>query len=149
MNDCPPVLSFGILCSKQGWTYEWQNGKNPTLSKGTRRINLTPHHDVPMVFAARIEHVETDFDNARPAASSTTAGSSEGRPSAIEEEERTSESAREGRPSASSGGDEPTAARSPKAKGKGKQRQKQRIVKSKSRCLQVLGTTSSRTSRWT
>ena len=131
MQDCPAVLPLGILCSRQGWTYEWQNSKNPTLSKGSRRITLTPRHDVPMVFAARIEQVETDLDDAEPAGSSAAAGSSEGRPSAIEEEERTSDSAREGRPSASSGGDEPTAANRPKAKSKGGQRQKQRIVKSK------------------
>ena len=79
MQDCPAVLSLGILCSRQGWTYEWQTGKNPTLSKGSRRITLTPHHDVPMVFAARLEQVEIDIaDNVELAENSATVESSEG-----------------------------------------------------------------------
>ena len=83
-----------------------------------------------MVFAARTEQALTDTDDVSTAESSTATSSSQGRPSAREEEE-TSDSSREGGPSASSGEGEPTAVQSPKAKAKGTQRQKQRIVKSK------------------
>ena len=95
MQDCPPVLSLGRLCSRQGWNYQWLNGRKPTLSKGTRRITLTPNHDVPMVFAARTEQALTDTDDVSTAESSTATSSSQGRPSAREDEE-TSDSSREG-----------------------------------------------------
>ena len=83
-----------------------------------------------MVFAARTEQALIDTDDVSTAESSTATSSSQGRPSAREEEE-TSDSSREGGPSASSGEGEPTAVKTPKAKAKGTQRQKQRIVKSK------------------
>ena len=130
MNDCPPVLSLGILCTKQGWTYEWQNGKLPILSKGTKMITLTPNHDVPMIFAARTETQNVNMDEARAAADSIAAGSDEGRPSASQNEESTSEPLHGDQPSASSSGEEPPAVARPKAKSKGP-RQKQRFVKSK------------------
>ena len=150
MDNCPAVLSLGILCSKQGWNYEWRFGHNPTLSKGTRRITLTPHHDVPMVFAARLGQgvtpcSEDDGDVHDPAARS----SGEGRPSAVNEAQKASDIADEGQPSQAGEG-RPCAPGQPSHTGegrpcaplvedepkiatrqKGKQRQKQRIVKSK------------------
>ena len=140
MDDCPAILSLGILCSKQGWSYEWHYGKNPILSKGTKRIILTPHHDVPMVFAARPEQGATPcIDDDGPIHDPAARSSGEGRPYAAEEAVNASDiasggtpsQAGEGRPYAPSDEDGPTVATRPKAKSKGKQRQKQRIVKSK------------------
>ena len=31
MNNCPPALSLGLLCSEEGWTYIWNHGENPVL----------------------------------------------------------------------------------------------------------------------
>ena len=75
MDDCPAILSLGILCTRQGWTYEWQNGKSPTLSKGTRRITLTPFHDVPMVFAAPKEQGVTPCEEDVEVADNSAAAS--------------------------------------------------------------------------
>ena len=75
VEDCPAVLSLGILCGKQGWNYEWRNGDHPTMSKGSTNITLTPHHDVPMIFAA-----QTDENAERSTLGSTSSSSCQGRP---------------------------------------------------------------------
>ena len=138
MDDCPAILSMGNLCSQQGWTYEWKNGQSPTLSKGTRRITLTPFHDVPMVFAARQEQGVTPCEEeVRPAGSSTDVCPREGRSSTTEEAGHVSDivgegrplQAGEGRPCASADGDGPDPAI--RSQRKSTQRQKQRIVKSR------------------
>ena len=83
VDDCPALLSLGILCGKQGWNYEWKSGKNPTLSKGKTRITLTPSHDVPMVFAAKNGEAATEEQREQySAADSTSASSCEERSSA-------------------------------------------------------------------
>ena len=75
MDDCPAVLSLGILCSKEGWSYEWRSGKNPMLSKGNIRIQLVQKYDVPMVFSA--QSGESDTEISPEDACSTSASSSE------------------------------------------------------------------------
>ena len=77
VDDCPAVLSLGILCGKQGWNYEWKDGEHPTLSRGSTVVTLTPHHDVPTIFAARQNEENTDSR-----AGSLSASSCEGPPSA-------------------------------------------------------------------
>ena len=36
LEDCPAVLSLGILCSKQGWNYEWKMEVIPQCRKDRR-----------------------------------------------------------------------------------------------------------------
>ena len=77
VEDCPAVVSLGILCGKQGWNYEWKNGDLPTMSKGSTSIALTPHHDVPMIFAAK-----KNENSEESSAESTSPSSCKGRPCA-------------------------------------------------------------------
>ena len=148
IDDCPAILSLGVLCSKQGWTYEWQSGQDPTLSKGTKKITLTQVHDVPMVFAARQEQGVTpcEEEGVRPPSLAAAEHPSEGTSSTSNGAGHVSDTvgeggplhAGEGRPCASTDGGEPDSATRSQSgtqrtatRSKSTQRQKQRIVKSK------------------
>ena len=90
VEDCPAVLSLGTLCGKQGWNYEWKSGDHPTMSKGSKSITLTPHHDVPMILSS--QESENSEDSTEDTSSSSACG---GRPHAQEKGEETPAEAEE------------------------------------------------------
>ena len=144
MDDCPAVLSLGILVRKLGWSYEWTQGEKPILSRGTIKLALEPHHDVPMVFAAQINgnsgnNGNIEGDEVNSASESTSASSGEGRPSATDSEERSSASSSEEPSSQSTSGEmTPTLSSASSQSGNSKwqswqktKKNKQRFVKSR------------------
>ena len=141
VEECPAVLSLGILCGKQGWSYEWKSGGQPTMSKGSKSITLTPHHDVPMIFTS-----QSDKEQEPKSEESTRDNSWQerscppdcgGRPSAEAENEVLSspsssqESSTTASTSSSSSSSEASQKPKKKVKKKACERKKQRFVKSK------------------
>ena len=76
-----------------------KNGKSPTLSKGTKKITLTPFHDVPMVFAAQKRQGVTPCEeNVDLPNNSVATSSGKGRSSMTEETGNVSDNVGEGGP---------------------------------------------------
>ena len=49
LDETPPVLSLGKLCSEHGYSYEWTNGENPRLTTDEKIIACTMDNIVPLV----------------------------------------------------------------------------------------------------
>jgi hypothetical protein len=49
--DCTvAVLSLGLLCDKEGYSYSWRPKEPPFLSKGKTKVVCYPNHNVPFLF---------------------------------------------------------------------------------------------------
>ena len=49
LDETPPVLSLGKLCSEHGYPYEWKNGETPRLAKNENIITCTMDNFAPLV----------------------------------------------------------------------------------------------------
>ena len=50
--DCTvAVLSLGLLCDENGYSYTWRPQETPFLSKGNDRIMCYPNHNVPFIYS--------------------------------------------------------------------------------------------------
>ena len=50
-EDTVAVLSLGLLCGMQGFTYVWSPKAPPTLTKGNFSLACYPHWNVPFIYA--------------------------------------------------------------------------------------------------
>ena len=51
LENTPAVLSLGMLCDENGFSYEWINGQKPHLIKNGIRIQRNTENFVPIVVA--------------------------------------------------------------------------------------------------
>ena len=64
--DCDvAVLSLGMLCDDEGFTYQWVANTPPTLTKDGFTVTCYPSHNVPVIFPAALlaEGDLTEDDN--------------------------------------------------------------------------------------
>ena len=53
--DCDvAVLSLGMLCDEEGFTYNWVPNEAPTLTKDDFKVTCYPSHNVPIIFPAAL-----------------------------------------------------------------------------------------------
>ena len=53
--DCDvAVLSLGMLCDDEGFTYQWVANTPPTLTKDGFTVTCYPSHNVPVIFPAAL-----------------------------------------------------------------------------------------------
>ena len=54
--DCEcSVLSLGMLCDDEGFTYQWVPNTPPTLTRDGFRVICYPSHNVPVIFPAALQ----------------------------------------------------------------------------------------------
>ena len=59
--DCDvAVLSLGMLCDEEGFTYQWVANSPPTLTKDDFSVTCYPSNNVPVIFPAALL-AEGDF----------------------------------------------------------------------------------------
>ena len=63
VDDSPAVLSLGILCTEHGFSYVWESGQQPKLSRGPTTVTCETENFAPVVtlsvdHAAPAEHIE-------------------------------------------------------------------------------------------
>jgi len=51
--DTVCVISLGLLVDRGGFTFNWQPGKAPTLTKGKIRVSSQPSFNVPTIYTAK------------------------------------------------------------------------------------------------
>ena len=49
LDETPPVLSLGKLCSEHGYSYEWKNCETPRLAQNGNIITCTMDNFAPLV----------------------------------------------------------------------------------------------------
>ena len=53
--DCDvAVLSLGMLCDEEGFTYTWVPNTPPTLVRDDFEVACYPSHNVPVIFPATL-----------------------------------------------------------------------------------------------
>ena len=48
------VLSLGMLCDEEGFTYKWVPNTPPTLTRGDFQVPCYPSHNDPVIFPAAV-----------------------------------------------------------------------------------------------
>ena len=51
--DTVCVISLGLLVDRGGFTFNWQPGKAPTLTKGKTRVTSQPSFNVPFIYTSK------------------------------------------------------------------------------------------------
>ena len=46
------LISLGLIVDRSGFTFDWQPGKAPTLTKGKKTITSQPSFNVPFIYAS-------------------------------------------------------------------------------------------------
>ena len=52
-KDTVCVLSLGLIVDRSGFTFVWQPGKAPTLTKGKFKVTTQPNFNVPFIYASK------------------------------------------------------------------------------------------------
>ena len=66
-EDTVCVISLGLLVDRSGFTFNWQPGKAPTLTKGDKTITAQPAFNVPVIYASKYFEARKASKIARPA----------------------------------------------------------------------------------
>ena len=51
-TDTVCVISLGLIVGRAGFTFNWQPGKAPTLTRGKKMITSQPSFNVPFIYAS-------------------------------------------------------------------------------------------------
>ena len=60
-KDTVCVLSLGLIVDRAGFTFAWQPGKSPTLTKGKLKVTTQPNFNVPFIYASKYLEVRKAF----------------------------------------------------------------------------------------
>ena len=60
-KDTVCVLSLGLIVDRSGFTFVWQPGKAPTLTKGKFKVTTQPNFNVPFTYASKYLEVRKAF----------------------------------------------------------------------------------------
>ena len=60
-KDTVCVLSLGLIVDRSGFTFVWQPGKAPTLTKGKLKVTTQPNFNVPFIYASKYLEVRKAF----------------------------------------------------------------------------------------
>ena len=52
-TDTVCVISLGLIVDRAGFTFNWQPGKAPTLTKGKKTMTSQPSFNVPFIYASK------------------------------------------------------------------------------------------------
>ena len=66
-EDTVCVISLGLIVDRSGFTFNWQPGKTPTLTKGNKTFPAQPSFNVPVIYASKYFEARKASKIARPA----------------------------------------------------------------------------------